>query len=127
MMPRHPQLICFCGGREVLRHQRCTCQGSCGCGASRCDRCAGRLEEGTVFRIMPDGGFVAGDRGSGVTSYAYPSSPHATQAKRNPARTAAIMVRRAKEAAHTIPEHIRKPYDARCWAMLDQGQKASAA
>ena len=45
-----------------------------------------------VYRMFEDGGFVAGDTATERTSYAYPTSTHAIDAKRNPAKVAAEMV-----------------------------------
>jgi hypothetical protein len=125
-MRNDPGIVCFCGGGTVLRHARCSCSGSCGCGASRCDRCAGRLDGGLVFRMLPCGAFVAGDRGSGFTCYAYPTSTYATQAKRNPEKTARLMMRRENDSGRLVPEDICKRYDAHNWALLDAPERSAA-
>ncbi len=44
------------------------------------------------YHIDQDGSFTAGDVDSGVTAYAYPSSEHAQQAKRNPLKVAEEMI-----------------------------------
>ena len=71
-----------------------------------------------VHRLLPDGGFVAGDTDTGETSYAYPTSESATRAKRHAELIAAEMVKRANAAASWIPLHIAQPYNARNWATL---------
>lgn len=66
------------------------------------------------FKLLPDGGFVAGDVDTGRTSYAYPTSTHATLAKRNPEREARIMLK----AANRLQDVDTSEYDARNWASM---------
>lgn len=47
-----------------------------------------------VFIFDEDGAFIAGDTRTNVTSYAYPSSANASQAKRAPIKVAAEMIKR---------------------------------
>lgn len=44
------------------------------------------------FKLLDDGAFVCGDTATGITSYAYPTSFHAKDAKRFPDRVAASMM-----------------------------------
>jgi len=69
-----------------------------------------------VHRLLPDGGFVAGGVETGFTSYAYPTSPNAVQAKRNPDRTAEKMM--AEEKPYLHASDSTKEYDARNWELL---------
>jgi hypothetical protein len=78
---------------------------------------------GLKYRLLPDGAFVAGDTSTGRTAYAYPTSDHATQAKRQPERVAREMVDRensfgawrdAKGGRVACDE-----FDARQWARLN--------
>lgn len=63
----------------------------------------------TVFDA--NGGFVCGDRKSGLTAYAYPTSTHARQAKRKPLDVAIVMLSKQ-------PTHRPEGYDARNWEMM---------
>ena len=65
----------------------------------------------------PDGGFVAGDPATGRTSYAYPTSTHATLAKRMPAFVAETMVAGANRF-QGCPSDIVAAYDARNWLAM---------
>lgn len=69
-----------------------------------------------VFRMMPDGGFVAGDRDSEMTSYAYPSSPHAIVAKRYPKLVAEEMLASERSDYRKIPAIA--DYDAANWRKI---------
>ena len=71
-----------------------------------------------VFKMLEDGGFVAGDRGSGMTSYAYPSSPHANVAKKHPKLVAEDMLSREWMQARNIP--AVKEYDRLNWKLLEE-------
>lgn len=71
------------------------------------------------FKILPDGGFVAGDTESGLTSYAYPSSPYAISARKNPAKVAATMIRGEGALSRTYSEHA-KEYDRKNWETLNK-------
>lgn len=68
------------------------------------------------YRLLPDGGFVAGDTDSSRTAYAYPTSPYAEDAAKRPALTAHAMINDA--IACTSPVYIQRDYDARNWALL---------
>lgn len=64
-----------------------------------------------VFKMLEDGGFVAGDEDSRMTAYAYPSSPHANVAKRYPKLVAEEMLEAERSSYRKIPavqEHDRK-------------------
>ena len=71
-----------------------------------------------VFKMLPDGGFVAGDTVSRLTSYAYPSSPHAETAKKHPRGAASNML--ANEEQHYRALNSVKEYDARNWKILEE-------
>ncbi|UKJ74527.1 hypothetical protein [Azospirillum brasilense] len=45
-----------------------------------------------LFMHTPEGGFLAGDTETGLTSYAYPTSTHATRARNHPGKVAAEMM-----------------------------------
>jgi hypothetical protein len=69
-----------------------------------------------AFKMLADGGFVAGDRGSRMTSYAYPSSPHAIVAKKHPKAVAEDMLgseRMSYRGIETVQE-----YDRKNWLLL---------
>jgi len=70
-----------------------------------------------IFKMLEDGGFVAGDRGSGMTSYAYPSSPHAIVAKKHAKLVAEDMVTSERMSYRAIP--AIKEYDRKNWLLLD--------
>jgi hypothetical protein len=65
------------------------------------------------FKLLADGGFVAGDTETGRTSYAYPTSPHATMARTMPERIAAEMIASANRVSGDTAD-----YDARMWAKM---------
>lgn len=67
-----------------------------------------------INKLLPDGGFVCGDDVSGKTSYAYPTSTHATLAKRVPFRVADAML--ANETRYGMAHEA--DYDARNWQLL---------
>jgi uncharacterized protein (DUF608 family) len=72
-----------------------------------------------VFKILPDGGFVAGDTATGVTSYAYPSSIYATAARKKPAKVAADMIQGESSLSRTYSEYA-KEYDRKNWETLNK-------
>ncbi len=69
-----------------------------------------------VYKIMEDGGFVCGDTDSTLTSYAYPTSTHATRAKKNAAHVAQVMLDRELKCLR-VDAGVRA-YDARNWEKL---------
>lgn len=69
-----------------------------------------------VFRMLNDGGFVAGDRDTEITSYAYPSSPHAIVAKRYPKLVAEEMMAGERKSYRAIP--AIQEYDRKNWLLL---------
>ncbi len=71
-----------------------------------------------VFKMLEDGGFVAGDRGSGLTAYAYPSSSHANVAQRYPKLVAEEMIE--NEKPHYRQLDSVKEYDRKNWLILDE-------
>jgi hypothetical protein len=70
-----------------------------------------------VYKMLADGAFVAGDTETGRTCYAYPTSSHATLARKMPERIAADMVASANR--DNSPKHIRDHYDARNFASIN--------
>ena len=71
-----------------------------------------------VFKMLEDGAFVAGDRGSGMTSYAYPSSPHANVAKKHPKAVAEDMLGSERQDFRNI--QAIKEYDRKNWETLEK-------
>lgn len=69
-----------------------------------------------VFKMLPDGGFVAGDTDSRLTSYAYPSSPHAIVAKKHARLVAEDMLGSESVWMRKVPAVAE--YDTRNWKML---------
>jgi hypothetical protein len=68
-----------------------------------------------VHKLLPDGGFVCGDTETRITSYAYPTSTHATSAKRNPTKVAAEMM--ANQVRYGLPHEVA--YDELMWGRLE--------
>jgi len=68
-----------------------------------------------VYTFDKDGAFIAGNTFNELTCYAYASSTHATQAKRNPGKVAAEMMRNERPT----PLHDRSEYDARNWKKIN--------
>lgn len=73
----------------------------------------------TKFKMLADGGFVAGDTVTGHTAYAYPSSPHATKARTSPEKVAAEMVRSANDSASSAYVDVQERFDLSNWAKLN--------
>jgi hypothetical protein len=69
-----------------------------------------------VFKTLEDGGFVAGDKDSRITSYAYPTSPHALLARRYPKYVAAEMLKNERMSYRSVP--AVQEHDARNWLLL---------
>jgi len=69
-----------------------------------------------VYKMLEDGGFVAGDRDSEMTSYAYPTSPHALVARKDPELAAKDMLRGENILYRSIP--AIKEYDRKNWLLL---------
>lgn len=69
-----------------------------------------------VFKMLANIGFVAGDTATGRTAFAYPTSPHATSARRHPLRVATEMMKQAN--AFTSP-YSTSEYDANNWRLLN--------
>lgn len=70
-----------------------------------------------VFVLDAQGGFTVGDTLTGRTSYAYPTSEHATAAKKNPHKVAAKMI--ANDALTTRIPRIHDDYDRINWLTLN--------
>jgi hypothetical protein len=78
-----------------------------------------------VWKILEDGSFVIGDRASGITSYAYPTSPSAERAKRLAKQGKASLIVSLSE--QELEEDLAAfrgascgDYDARNWERLGQ-------
>lgn len=71
-----------------------------------------------IWKLLPDGGFVAGDPNTGRTAYAYPTSANAEHAKHNPAREAAMMLGSANRFAGPNATETAD-YDARNWQRIN--------
>lgn len=69
-----------------------------------------------VFKLLPDGGFVAGDTESRMTSYAYPTSPLAKVARHSPKTVAEEMLAREMPFFRVAPSILE--YDQRNWIIL---------
>jgi hypothetical protein len=68
-----------------------------------------------IYRILADGGFVAGDADTELTGHAYPTSVQARHARRHPVRTALEMI--GAEIASRADD-----YDSRNWKRLKPDQ-----
>ena len=71
-----------------------------------------------VYKLDSDGGFTCGDTESRVTVYAYPTSPMASSAKRDPLATATVRLERENRASFRGSPLIVADYDARNWRVL---------
>lgn len=69
-----------------------------------------------VFAMLLDGAFVAGDQDSGMTSYAYPNSPHANVAKQHPRAVAEDMLSSERMSYRSVP--MVKEHDLANWRRL---------
>lgn len=67
-----------------------------------------------LWKILPDGDFVCGDTESKVTSYAFPRSPFATEAVKDPNGVALKMI----SAEKGTPNDFSKEYDVFNWKLL---------
>jgi hypothetical protein len=78
----------------------------------------GIKEMAIVHKILKGGAFVCGDTESGITSYAYPTSPSADLARKLPVAVATDMMRREHETLK-FTLGTRADYDARNWDQLN--------
>ena len=76
-----------------------------------------------VYRLLPDGAFICGDRATGVTVYSYPNSIYARMAKARPASTAVEML---ECAVANLPASRHDESDARRWAILNEAGVVAA-
>ena len=67
------------------------------------------------YKLDAQGGFTVGDTAAKLTSYAYPTSANAQQAKRAPLAVAREML--AGQTRHGFTHEI--DYDARNWRTLE--------
>lgn len=75
-----------------------------------------------IFATLPDGAFVAGDRDSGMTAYAYPGSPHAMMANKHARLIAEDMLRSERMSYRSVP--AVKDYDLANWHRLRDATSA---
>lgn len=73
-----------------------------------------------VYHLDSDGGFTCGDTDTEHTAYAYPTSTHATAAKRNPAKVARQMLRQANYLNPLCYPDIVARANARNWLILNK-------
>lgn len=66
--------------------------------------------------MLDNGAFVAGDRDTEMTAYAYPTSPHAIVAKKYPKRVAEDMLAAESVWMHKTP--YAQNYDAANWRLI---------
>lgn len=71
------------------------------------------------FRFLAGGGFVCGNTRSGITSYAYPTSTHATRAHKEPTKVAMRMLAGESVSLREAFQSCRE-YDAANWKLLNQ-------
>lgn len=71
-----------------------------------------------VYHIDDRGGFTCGDTTTGHTAYAYPSSDHATKAKRAADKVASDMLRQANYLNPLCPADIVNRANERNWRTL---------
>jgi hypothetical protein len=67
-----------------------------------------------LHRLDAQGGFTCGDTITGLTAYAYPTSPHAVAAKRGPGMVAEEMIAHEKATAWTrdvLPDSHKQDAD----------------
>ena len=79
----------------------------------------GEVERMIVLGFTADGGFVAGDTVTKRTSYAYPTSIHATTAKRHPIETAREMMAQAN-GDQLYNSKVCVEYHERNWQALGE-------
>ncbi|MCW2242223.1 hypothetical protein [Azospirillum canadense] len=79
-----------------------------------------------LYMHTPEGGFLAGDTETGLTSYAYPTSSDATKAKRNPAKVAAeMMANETASSRRAVPDAAAR--DAEWMGRLREHNATKAA
>ena len=69
-----------------------------------------------LWTIEPDGGFRAGDTGTGLTSYAFPTSMLAEMALKSPDDAAFLMLQ------DQSPNPGRSGFDSDNWLLLTEGK-----
>ena len=69
-----------------------------------------------VFSLLPDGGFICGDTESRITSYAYPTSDYADDARKYPNSVASVMLDNEKTGLRILGAVAG--YDKRNWLIL---------
>ncbi len=73
-----------------------------------------------IYKLDAHGGFTVGDTDTGATSYAYPTSPHATLARRLPDRVAADMAKAANvyDLTYCMTKYNAAHYHRTHWLRL---------
>ena len=79
-----------------------------------------------VHHIDDAGGFTVGDTETRNTGYAYPTSVHACEAKRNPDKVAREMLRQANYSNPLLPADIVNRANKRNWATLEAAWRVVA-
>lgn len=77
-----------------------------------------------IYLLDTDGAFIAGDTDTEATAYAYPTSEHATKAKRNPEGVAREMTFHAHYTNQFCPKDIVDRANARNWSKLNSDDAA---
>lgn len=77
-----------------------------------------------IYLFDTDGAFLAGDTETEATAYAYPTSIHATTAKRNPEKVANEMTRQTHYTNQFCPKDIVDRANARNWSKLHSDDAA---
>lgn len=79
-----------------------------------------------VYKLDAQGGFTVADAETRHTAYAYPTSPHAVDARRNPEGVADAMALSANAFAAVCPSDIVARCDERNWRTLEADRRAAA-
>jgi hypothetical protein len=84
---------------------------------------SGGVRKMIVYKLLDNGGFVAGDTETRLTCYAYPSSVYAVTAKRNSEKIAGEMIRdemwrngKVVRTGHCLSTE----YDVQNWKRLER-------
>jgi hypothetical protein len=86
--------------------------------SKRCGRTARFYEMSVVYAFDSQGGFIAGDKGTGHIAYAYPNSDNADLARSLPEHVAAVMIRAEKRLISTYAgDRDRR---AHLWEAMDK-------
>jgi hypothetical protein len=72
-----------------------------------------------LFKLDGQGGFTCGDNETGKTAYAYPTSPYAENAKRDPMSVAQSLLNDESWRKPCGPKWVRE-YDTNNWLKLKE-------